>query len=71
MKAEDIPETTLLELIRQNAGAIGCPFHIIANALPDIPAKVLRAKLRSLIKRSIITGCADNHECRGDYAIRQ
>lgn len=37
------------------------------NLWPTIPSKVIMAKLRGLIRRGLITGCACG--CRGDFEL--
>lgn len=39
----------------------------IAKALGNLPEKVVLAKLRGLVKRGMITGCACG--CRGDFEL--
>lgn len=39
----------------------------IARLFPDMPEKVVLAKLRTLIKRGLIDGCACG--CRGDFTL--
>jgi len=67
MQAKDIPEAPILDAIKMHATNIGCQFGKIAEALPEVPQKVLRAKLSSMVKRGIISGCVCG--CRGDFNI--
>lgn len=39
------------------------------EAIPDVPRKVLLAKLASMIRRGIIDGCTCG--CRGDFQIKE
>lgn len=39
----------------------------VEAAFPDVPWKVVLAKLRSLLKRNVIDGCGCG--CRGDFHI--
>lgn len=63
MQAKDIDESTLLARIP--IGSTSISRYDLAAALPDVPEKVLLAKLRSMVKRGCIRGCACG--CRGDF----
>lgn len=39
----------------------------VQDALPDVPPKVVLAKLRSMIKRKLLNGCTCG--CRGDFEL--
>ena len=41
----------------------------IADHMADVPPKVVMAKLRSLIKRGLLDGCACG--CRGDFKLTE
>jgi hypothetical protein len=38
------------------------------NGSVQIPEKAVRAKVRNLIRRGLVNGCA-SHDCRGDFTI--
>lgn len=66
MKAADITDEVLLaEIDKADPNGIGRSRWDIARAMPQFPEKVVLAKLRSMKKRGIITGCACG--CRGDF----
>lgn len=80
MKCSDIPDKPILEFLMANKGHWcfwGGPadtpgnsgyFRNVERAMPDgIPGKLVRAKMRRLIARGLVTGCACG--CRGDFEI--
>lgn len=67
LQAKHVDEEKVLALIdriQQEEGRWTLTFDLEA-AFPDIPLKVLRAKMAALIKRKVINGCACG--CRGDF----
>jgi hypothetical protein len=74
MKAEDIPEAPILKFLAIHGG-IGCnrfktldSERCIFHAMPpDTPEKVGVAKMKSLIKRGLVSGCCCG--CRGDFEL--
>ncbi len=70
-KAADIETDVLLGLIAMRSveargmGWVQC--WDMADWYPDLPWKVVHAKLRRLIRRRRLTGCGCG--CRGDYAL--
>jgi hypothetical protein len=77
MQAKDIDQTPILEFLADNQGEWCNWFEIdggwdtplsVKNVLPkNIPDKVILAKMKSLIKRGLVSGC--DCGCRGDYEI--
>ncbi len=68
MQAKDVPEQAILALIpAESPTSIGISRWDIGRAMPDVPEKVLLAKLRSMVKRGLIRGCACG--CRGDFHL--
>lgn len=71
MQAKDIPELPVLAFIA--ASPRWCTLFVgfensVANAMPArTPPKVMRAKMQSLIKRGLVTGCTCG--CRGEFEI--
>lgn len=65
MQAKDIPENGILTLVASTHTNIGTSLWDVQAAMSDFPAKVVQAKLRSLVKRGILQGCACG--CRGDF----
>jgi hypothetical protein len=76
MKAADLSEARILALLNERPGvwhtykpegyesimpSVYDPGH------PDAPRKVLIAKLRSMLKRGLLRGCACG--CRGDWRV--
>lgn len=73
MKASDIPDVQMLEIIAtwndsppEGRGA-WCLIWDVAERLPGFPEKVVLAKARQLIRRGLIDGCGCG--CRGDFEI--
>lgn len=68
MQAKDLPTERVLAAIRDLSTR---PRMVdrwsLAEALPDVPEKVLMAKLRKMVKAGLITGCFCG--CRGDFEI--
>ena len=70
MQAKDIPDESIIAAIRAYQDCTPYPAHIwhITKALPDIPEKVIMAKLRSMKRRGVIwTGCMCG--CRGHFEL--
>lgn len=67
MKAADLAETELLQAIRLYDNGIGASVWHIADAMPEIPLKVITAKLRKMAQRKRVRGCWCG--CRGDWTI--
>ena len=72
MQAKDITDEDALARVRavqRGSGELARSswFDIEAGLPPEIPRKVMRAKLASLIRRKKLKGCACG--CRGDFEI--
>lgn len=61
MQAKDISD---LEILSQLSSLESRPRF---KWLPHLPPKVLLAKMKSLIKRGLVSGCACG--CRGDFLL--
>lgn len=72
MQAKDLPDETMLAALAAVRGAHGVPqwsaLWDVQGQLASVPPKVVLAKLRSMIKRKLISGCACG--CRGDFELR-
>jgi len=74
MQCKDIPTRPILEYVRDHGG-IGCTwFSEISSERtvrkvisPNVPDKLVRAKMNNLIYKGLIDGCPCG--CRGDYEI--
>lgn len=74
LQTKDIPTEPVLEFL---AGLRGAPaawwksegIPTVASVFPGIPEKLLLAKMRSLLKRQFVEGCACG--CRGDFVITE
>jgi hypothetical protein len=76
MQAKDIPERPVLEWLAAQTAMAGvhnlhprpdyCPTVLDAMP-PTTPEKVALAKMRALIRRGLVDGCACG--CRGDFTI--
>lgn len=83
MQSKDIPERPILEFLLENkepsssnqftgwATAFGREYeNSIQRAMPEwVNSKLVLAKMRSLIKRKLVDGCACG--CRGDFVITE
>lgn len=63
MQAKDIPDTAILSRIRSIWGG----FAMLWEIWPELPEKLVRAKLRKLYFRDLINGCPCG--CRGDFQL--
>jgi len=76
MQAKDISDATIVEAVRATRGRNGVPrwattWDIFAH-LASYPKSVVRAKLRSCVRRNVIGGhvCGNRKaDCRGDFEI--
>ena len=59
MKAEDIPDELLPEVIKRltQEWPLGPSIWAVAEAMPAYPEKVVVAKARRLMRRGILDGC--------------
>lgn len=67
MQTKDIADDAVLAVIddvRAREGRWTLTYDIEA-ALPDVPHKVIVAKMRSMLRRGLVTGCGCG--CRGDF----
>jgi hypothetical protein len=74
VKASDLSESAILQLLSERPGvahthweAYGPMPRVYDPTHPDAPIKVLSAKLRGLVRRGVIRGCACG--CRGDWQV--
>jgi hypothetical protein len=82
MQSKDIPEVPILEFLNKHIGEwcnwvsleVEAKFELkyqgrsVLHAMPEGTAgKLALAKMRSLIKRGLVSGCACG--CRGDFEI--
>lgn len=68
MKASDIPDAVIFNLVLQHArSSIGATLFDIEQdpVLQQFPSKVIRAKLRQMVAKGRLNGCACG--CRGDF----
>jgi hypothetical protein len=75
VKCSNIPDQPILDFLADHGG-IGCNWfegneRSVANAMPNLPvegrSKLVLAKMRSLIKKGLVSGCACG--CRGDFEL--
>jgi hypothetical protein len=68
-QAKDIRDDEMLNAVRRAQGLNGVPewssLWDIQAVLTCYPAKVVQAKLGSLVRRGVLKGCACG--CRGDF----
>ncbi len=71
IQAKDISDMVMLEALAKTRGRNGVPrwstLWETQAELPQFPPKVVQAKLRSMIKRRVLMGCACG--CRGDFEL--
>jgi hypothetical protein len=73
LQAKDIPTRPILEHLAKNEGAwhmmfLDCEFSIWPAIPPEVESdKLVLAKMRSLIDKGLVDGCACG--CRGDFHI--
>ena len=69
MKASDITDERILEVMAETRLEWGVSLlYDIQKALPEFPPKVVLAKLRQMVNKKRLDGCACG--CRGDFAQR-
>ena len=72
MQCKDIPAEPILRILLCHKGR-WCNWFLeselsVFNAMPvGIPGNLVHAKMRSLIRRGLVTGCTCG--CRGDFEI--
>lgn len=74
LQAKDLDDKMVLRCVADVQEARGSSFASswdVADLLWLIPIKLVRAKLRKLVLRGLLTGCSDSglHNCRGDYEL--
>lgn len=71
MQAKDLSDYELISLIKDLSDnglkTTWATRFDIERSWPKIPPKVIRAKLKSLIKRGLVDGCVCG--CRGDFEV--
>lgn len=78
LQAKHLPDLSMLTTIAaisaakkdENYGSDVSPWVLIwelERVMPHVPEKVIRAKMKSLLRRGLIEGCSCG--CRGDYYI--
>ena len=74
MQCKDIPDQPILDFIGKDTSALGCTWfgnaygNSVTHAMPlGTPPKLALAKMRSLIRRKLVDGCACG--CRGDFKL--
>lgn len=72
MKAADLDDVEVLvvvERVARETGRVnlGANREAVSDHFADTPEKVTLAKLRSLVKRGLLNGCACG--CRGDFTV--
>lgn len=74
MKCKDIPDAPILEFLKALDGTwanwyFGNENDVGLAMPPDVPEKLKLAKMRMLIRRGLVDGCACG--CRGDFVITE
>lgn len=70
-KAADIPDDAILAAVRSCDNGIGASRWKVAALFPDVPEKIVLAKLCQLTRRNppLLNGCCCG--CRGDFTIEE
>lgn len=70
MTASDVSEELIVAIIsdRHDHGSWANSWDIYPW-FPDVPWKVVRARICSMIRRRLIDGCNAMHDCRGDWYL--
>lgn len=68
-KAADIDDVEMLHIVEALCVKHDCwtMTGYVAECYPDVPYKVVAAKLSKLLKRGLVTGC--DCGCRGDWEL--
>ncbi len=71
MKASDLSDVEVLHIVEATCARKGYWANTteVAVCFPDVPSKVVAAKLSQLLKRDLISGC--DCGCRGDWELLQ
>ena len=64
-QAKDVPEAEVLRLVAAKVTTLWG----LQKALSELPPKVVQAKLRAMVARKVLHGCACG--CSGGFSIRQ
>jgi len=75
VQCKDIPDAPILRFLSGQSAWAGwhdlprtgeyCP--TVRDAMPEVPDKLVLAKMRTLIRRGLVSGCGCG--CRGDFRI--
>jgi hypothetical protein len=69
MQAKDVDAATLIQLVGRFPYGISWTYAALEPEMQGIPAKVVHAKLKSLVKRDIIDGCSCG--CAGRFRLKE
>lgn len=71
VQAKNLPDELLIRIIQQfsDETGVGTFLGVIQFELEPVPPKVVLAKLKSMVKRGILTGCTCG--CRGDFTVKK
>lgn len=74
MQCKDIPDEPILKFLAARKGEWATWFtwmeNSVSQAMPEgTPEKLILAKMRTLIRRGLVEGCACG--CRGDFVITE
>lgn len=72
MQCKDIPDAPILRFLAKNPGVwhnwfFGDDRDVRLAMPPNVPEKLVLAKMRTLIRRGLVDGC--DCGCRGDFEI--
>lgn len=67
MQTKDIPDEPILHYLDKHQGEWSMAWDVKANTFPDIPEKLFKSKMASMIRRKLSGGCECG--CRGDFVI--
>ena len=75
MQCKDVPDQAILAFLAKNIDKWHCSYskdfdNSIRHAMPEgVQTKLVLAKMRQMIKRGVVKGCACG--CRGDFVITE
>lgn len=69
MQAKDVNASQVLWAVAATMKGIGASRRDVGAFFPDVPEKVLLAKLRRLIRAGKLNGC--DCGCRGDFTFQK
>lgn len=73
-QAKDIPDAAIIAAVQdvqRTRRLLWASRWDVAERFPDMPPKVVSAKLNSMARRGVLAGCESHHDCRGDFEVKE